>query len=300
VRPTRILLLGGEGQIGWELRRTLAPFGAVIAPPSAEVDLADPKRLIGAVREARPDIVVNAAAYTDVERAEDEPRRAEAINSVAPGVLAEEMVRAKGALVHFSTDYVFDGASAAPYREDDRTGPLNAYGATKLAGERAVQSAGGAALILRTSWVYSARRKNFLRTVLGLARSRPELNIVADQRGAPTWARSIAEATAAILARAWAPESGLASAAGLYHLSAAGETSWHGFAERIVACMTERDPGFPKAPVNPIATADYPTKAKRPAYSVLDNARLREAFGVALPDWRDQLAACLDDMVRTG
>lgn len=293
-RP-RILLFGGSGQIGYELRRTLMPLGEVTAPSHAEADFADPDSLRALLRRAEPQLVVNAAAYTDVERAEDESELATQVNGVAPGVIAEETARRGALLVHYSTDYVFDGTKPGPYGEDDPASPVNAYGAGKRTGETAIAAAGAGHLILRTSWVYAMRGRNFLRTVLRLARSCPELAIVADQRGAPTWARAIAKATAAILARGWRPADGLIAPSGIYHLTAAGETTWHGFASEIVRLAHARDPDFPAPPVQPIATADYPTRAKRPANSILDNARLAATFGVALPDWRDQLAACLDE-----
>ncbi len=293
-RP-RILLFGRDGQVGWELRRTLMPLGEIIAPARAEADFADPDSLRAVVRRAAPQLVVNAAAYTDVERAEDESALADRVNGIAPSVIAEEVALQDAALVHYSTDYVFDGTKPGPYSEDDPTAPVSAYGASKCAGEMAIAATGATHLILRTSWVYANRGRNFLRTVLRLAGSRPELAIVADQRGAPTWSRAIAEATAAILARGWRPGQGLGAPSGVYHLTAAGETTWYGFASEIVRLAHMRDAAFPAPPVQPIVTADYPTRAKRPANSVLDNSRLAATFGVALPDWRDQLAACLDE-----
>jgi dTDP-4-dehydrorhamnose reductase len=284
-----ILLLGGTGQLGRALIRALTPLDAVRAPMRAEADLADPDRLRALVRGARPRIVVNAAAYTDVERAEDEPAIAHAINGVAPGVLAEEAARAGALLVHYSTDYVFDGAKPAPYVESDAVAPLNAYGASKLAGERAIAAAGGSHLILRTSWVYAAEGRNFLNAILRQARAGKPLRVVADARGAPTWAGALADATAAILARGPGP------APGVYHLSAAGETTWHGFAARILARLAARDPAFPRVAVEPQSSAALGLKAKRPANSMLDNARVRAAFGVALASWEDQLESCLDE-----
>ena len=293
--PRPILLLGREGQLGWELRRTLMGLGTLLAPTRAEADLAAPEGLRELVTATHPLLVVNAAAYTDVERAEDEAALADRVNGDAPGVLADTAKNLGIPLVHFSTDYVFDGAKRTAYVEDDPTAPLNAYGRSKLRGEAAIRASGGAHLILRTGWVYSNRRRNFLRTMIHLAATRPTLAVVADQWGAPTWARAIAEATATILAHSWTAAAGLSVASGLYHLSAAGETSWHGFAAAIIAERHRRDSQSPTPPVTPLATADYPTKAARPAYSVLDNSALAHRFGVTLPDWREQLSLCLDE-----
>ncbi len=289
----KILLIGGQGQVGWELQRTLAPLGTVYAPARTELDLADADALRQAVRQAGPDLIVNAAAYTAVDQAERERDLAFRINGDAPGILAEEARRIDAAIVHYSTDYVFDGAKGAPYEEIDAPRPLNAYGESKLAGERAVAASGAAHLILRTSWVYGVRGKNFLLTMRRLGQERDELRVVDDQVGAPTWSRLIAEATASVLAHCLhkgsvAPV--LAERGGLYHLSCAGQVSWHGFARAIVATL-------PKPPrVTPIATQDYPTPAARPAYSVLSNGKLARAFGLVLPDWRRALALCLEDM----
>ncbi|HEX8692065.1 MAG TPA: dTDP-4-dehydrorhamnose reductase [Longimicrobium sp.] len=285
-----ILLLGRGGQVGWELERALAPLGRVVAPPRSQVDLARPEQLRDAVRGCRPRLVVNAAAYTAVDRAEAEPEAAFAANATAPGVLAEEARRAGAFLVHYSTDYVFDGSKRAPYAEGDAPNPLNVYGRSKLEGERAVQAAGGDYLVLRTSWVYGARGSNFLRTVLRLLEERGELRVVADQEGAPTWSRLVAEATAAVVAqgRSLRPRE-----AGVFHLSAAGSTSWHGFATAIQRAL----PAAQRAKrVAAIPSAEYPTPAARPAYSVLDNGRLRRAFGIALPEWDASLRLVLEEL----
>lgn len=294
-RP-RILLTGGTGQVGWELRRALAPLGEVVAPGRAELDLLDPGALRAAIRELAPRLVANAAAYTEVDRAESEPERAYAANATAPAVLAEEAARAGALLVHYSTDYVFDGEKGAPYAEDDPCAPLNVYGRTKREGEVAVAAAGGPHLVLRTSWVYGTRGKNFLRTMLRLAREREELRVVDDQRGAPTWCRMVAEATAVVVAGLRDGSGGFAPEGapwGTYHLSAAGETTWHGFAREIVALDPRRDEQRCRA-VLPIGTAEYPTPARRPRASVLDGSRLAAAFGVRLPHWREQLLQALD------
>jgi dTDP-4-dehydrorhamnose reductase len=291
-----ILLFGANGQVGWELRRTLAPLATVKALERADVDLADVDAVVRAVREAVPSMIVNAAAYTAVDRAEQEEALASAINANAPGLMANEAKRLGIPLVHYSTDYVFDGSKSAPHREEDAPAPLNVYGRTKLAGEAAIRDSGCAHLIFRTSWVYSMRGANFLLTVRRLAGELDELRIVADQTGAPTWARSIAEATALILARCGAPGQSavLMEKGGTYHMTAAGQTSWCGFAEAIVDWLRASGQPVRSKRVLGITTADYPTPAKRPANSVLDCARLRAMFGVAIPDWRDQLQLCLE------
>jgi len=291
-----ILLLGANGQVGWELRRALAPLGPVRALERAEADLSDPNALRRVVREAAPSLIVNAAAYTAVDRAEKEEALAQAINADAPGLLAEEAKLLGIALVHYSTDYVFDGTGDNPATERDPTAPLNAYGRTKLAGEAAIRDSGCAHLILRTSWVYSMRGANFLLTVKRLAAELEEMRIVADQTGAPTWARGIAEATALILARCGAPgETGvLAEKGGIYHLTASGETTWHGFAEAIVDWLRATGQPVRCKRVHPIPTSDYPTPARRPANSLLNCAKLYETFGITIPDWGDQLGLCVD------
>jgi len=290
--PPAILLLGRDGQIGFELQRTLAPLGAVIARGRAEIDLARPESLRAAMREHRPRLVVNAAAHTGVDAAEDEPDVAAAVNATAPGVLAAEAARLGAAMVHYSTDYVFDGAQRTPYREDDAPNPLNVYGATKLAGERAVLGSGAPALVLRTSWVYGLRGRNFLLTVRRLARERDALRIVDDQIGTPNWCRIVAEASARILAAADGDFAGLlGERGGLCHLSCAGETSWCGFARRILAASP--DAAERAMPVHPITTAEHPTRARRPPYSVLDGACLAERFGIRPPRWERALERAL-------
>lgn len=285
-RP-RILVTGARGQVGWELRRTLGCQGEVTALDSGALDLGDVDAIRNTVRERAPTIIVNAAAYTAVDKAESEPERAHAINAVAPGVFAEEAARLGALLVHYSTDYVFDGTGDAPWREDDAGGPLNVYGATKLAGEKAIAAAGCRHLIFRTSWVYGTRGANFLLTMRRLMRERPALRIVADQIGAPTWCRDLAEATAQVLVRV--AEAPGAAPWGVYHMTNAGETSWHGFAEAI----REFD-RIEHLTLEPIASRDYPTPAARPLNSRLANDRLERAFGLRLQDWRAALALCLD------
>lgn len=287
-----ILLTGKNGQVGWELQRTLQPVGKVTACDHAGLDLADAAAVRRKLDEVRPDVIVNAAAYTAVDKAESEPERAHAVNAAAPALLAQEAARRDALLIHYSTDYVFDGAKAAPYVETDPTGPLGAYGRSKLAGEEGIRASGCDHLIFRTSWVYAARGANFLRTILRLAAEREELRIVMDQVGAPTWARLIAEATALALRQALAERRHGRFESGLFHLACAGETSWHGFASAIVAGRS----GLRVKTVTPIATADYPTPAKRPANSRLNTDAFRARFGLALPDWRDCLPLCLEEL----
>jgi len=299
----KLLLLGANGQVGFELQRALAPLGEMTCgtrsgtlPGGAEcevADLADPDALRALLDDVAPAVIVNAAAYTAVDRAQSEPEAAHAINAVAPGVFADWCVAHGARLVHYSTDYVFDGQGTRPYREDDATAPLGVYGASKLAGEDAIRASGCEHLILRTAWVYGARGQNFLRTMLRVARERDLLRVVADQRGAPTPARWIAAATAAMLASSRAE-----SRATTFHLTAAGETTWHGFAQALfehahAAGLLARVPR-----VEAIATADYPTPARRPAYSRLDNTRLYDDFGLRLPDWRRGVSDVIAELSR--
>jgi dTDP-4-dehydrorhamnose reductase len=298
----RILLTGANGQVGWELRRTLGSQGEVIALDSKAMNLADAAAVRHKVREIAPHIIVNPAAYTAVDKAESESELANAVNAVAPGVLAEEAERLGALLVHYSTDYVFNGSGAVldsgearPWREDDACDPLNVYGATKLEGERAIQATGCRHLIFRTSWVYGARGSNFLLTMRRLMRERPELKIVADQIGAPTWCRDLAEATAQVLSQINAPANGLDQAEtwGVYHMTNAGETSWHGFAQAIQALDATGETRA-LARLFPIPSSEYPTPARRPLNSRLNNDKLEQAFGLRLQDWRAALALCMD------
>ncbi len=278
-----ILLLGATGQVGHALTRTLAPLGTIWAPGRDEVDLTDAESLRRAVDDEVPNLIVNAAAYTDVDGAEDAPERAAQINARAPRVLAEAAQEAEAWLVHYSTDYVFDGKKRTPYTEDDAPKPINTYGRTKRDGEIAVQDVGGRGVVLRTSWVYSARRSNFVRTMLGLADEHDTLTVVDDQIGVPTWAGWLAEATAAIGERLLASDD--SSLRGLYHLAGTGQTSWYGFAKAIFAQFERGD-----VSVEPVPTSEYPTPAPRPAYTVLDSTRVRETFGLSVPTWTAQLA----------
>jgi dTDP-4-dehydrorhamnose reductase len=287
-----ILLIGKQGQIAWELQVTLATLGNVTVLGSQELDLNNPDQIVDRVRSIQPQIIVNAAAYTAVDKAESEPELCMSINANAPRVLAELARQSQALLVHYSTDYVFDGQKTSPYVETDPTNPLGVYGASKLAGERAIIQVDCPHLILRTTWVYGNRGKNFLLTILRLAAEKSELKIVADQIGAPTWSRSIAEATSQIVAQCHRDRS---SIKGLYNLSAAGSTSWHGFASEIVSQYRSLYPERHLAIQNivPIPASEYPTPAQRPANSRLDNSKILQDFGVILPDWNSSLGQLL-------
>jgi dTDP-4-dehydrorhamnose reductase len=293
----RILLTGATGQIGWELGRCLLPLGEVVALNRSQCDLARPQDLAGIVDAVKPQVIVNAAAYTAVDKAEEEAEVAMTVNAAAPGELAKAARRHGALLVHYSTDYVFDGRNPDAYREDDKRNPLGAYGRSKLAGEDAVRASDADHLIFRTSWIYAARGRNFLKTILRLAGEREELRIVSDQCGAPTWARLVAEVTALVLARELQHGRMSGFESGTYHLTASGETSWHGFAREIVAGARERGADLKCRSVVPIATVDYPLPAARPANSRLSTARLTERFGLNLPGWQRCLALCLDELV---
>lgn len=292
----KLLLLGGGGQVGHELRRSLAPLGEVIVTTrdgrladgssGESLDLQDLEAIAPLVERLAPDVVVNASAHTAVDRAESEPELAFRINAEAPGRLADACAARGIALLHYSTDYVFDGAGTRPYREHDATAPTGVYGASKLAGERAIAASGGPHLILRTAWVYALYGHNFLRTMLRLAGERDELRVVADQIGSPTPAWLIADTTATILRH------GLV-ASGVRHLVADGATSWHGFADALMDEAVARGLIARKPRIVPVTTAEFPTPARRPAYSVLDCSRLQREYGLALPTWREALATTL-------
>ena len=286
-----ILLTGVNGQVGFELARSLQGLGKVVALDRSELDLADLDQVRRVVREVKPGLIVNPAAHTAVDKAETDVEAAIRLNAEAPGVLAEEAKRLGAALIHYSTDYVFDGTKDGAYVESDAVNPQNVYGKSKLAGEQAIAAAGCAHLIFRTSWVYGTRGKNFLLTMLRLGAEREELSVVADQIGAPTWSNTIAALSANVLAQAPAVGEGdwWQQHSGIYHLTASGVTSWHGFAGAIFEFSD-----LPRKPVvKPIPAASYPTPAARPANSRISNDKLADTFGVRAPDWRDALRLCM-------
>jgi dTDP-4-dehydrorhamnose reductase len=297
INNKRILLIGPNGQVGWELLRCVQPLGQVFTAgrnrskqEQSYMDLADPNSIRNVIREIKPAIILNAAAYTVVDKAEKESQLAYTINGTAPGILAEECLRLKTLLIHYSTDYVFDGNNFQPYTENDSVNPQSVYGASKLAGEQAIQAVGGEYLILRTAWVYGLRGKNFLLTMQRLAKEREELKIVADQIGSPTWSRMIAQGTAHILAQLYSPiyPIDIKNFCGIYHLTCAGQTNWYEFAKAIIAQYDRQ------VNILPITTTDYPAPAKRPNYSVLSNLKLAQTFGISLPPWDKALELCLD------
>jgi dTDP-4-dehydrorhamnose reductase len=290
---TRILVTGRTGQIGWELQGALAPLGTVIALDRSAMDLASPDSIRRAIRDAKPEIIVNAAAYTHVDKAESEPDLAMKVNGVAPGIMAEEAKRLGAILVHYSTDYVFDGELDRPYVEDDPPNPVNAYGKTKLAGELAVAAVGGRHLILRSSWVYSARGSNFVLTVLRLAREKPELAMVDDQTGSPTWARALAEATAELLLR----KDRVLGHSGVYHLAASGHASRYEFANDVIRIMRDvcgEVGGWAK--VRPITSGEYPLPARRPRNPIMGQDKVKRILGVEMTHWRDELRSFLVEL----
>ena len=284
----KILITGQHGQVSRELQQRLPSLGELIVLGREQLDLANPDQIRQQVRAHRPDLIINAAAHTAVDQAESEPDLAFAINAIAPGILAEEAKTLGIPLIHYSTDYVFDGSKPAPYAESDTPSPLGVYGQSKLAGEQAIAAVGGEYLILRTSWVYSSHGKNFLLTMQRLLQEKPHLRIVADQIGAPTWAGSIANSTRALIERWQAGEPG---PWGVYHLTARGETSWFGFAEAIGEHL--RKQGKACAELAPIPSSAYPTPAKRPLNSRLDCSRLQQQWHVSQPAWQDALRECL-------
>ena len=291
----RVVLIGGKGQMAMSLARVLPARGfdvTVLARP--EYDLTRPAEITDAIAAARPSVVINPAAYTAVDRAEIEPATAFAINRDGAAAISSAAARAGAAVIHFSTDYVFDGGKTTPYLETDATAPQGVYGASKLAGEAAVALVNPRHVILRTAWVCSADGANFLKTMLRLAAERPELRIVDDQRGSPTFAADIAEATA-VIAGAIRDTAAGAPQFGVFHLASAGETSWCGFARAIMAAS--KDLGGPSVPVKAITTADFPTKAHRPAYSKLDTSKLARTYGIALPEWEAAMHTCLGNIL---
>lgn len=298
----KILLFGKNGQVGWELQRSLAPLGELVAlaSDSRELcgDLTDLAGIARTVRAVAPDIIVNAAAHTAVDRAESEPDLARTLNALAPGVLAQEAQRSGAWLVHYSTDYVFDGSGDAPWRETDATGPLNIYGQTKLEGEAAIRASGCRHLIFRTSWVYAARGGNFAQTMLRLARERDNLAVIHDQIGAPTGADLLADVSAhAIRAAMQRPELG-----GLYHLAAGGQTSWYDYARFVIDFARQAGSAIKVAPeaIQPVSSSAFPTAAKRPLNSRLDTHKLQTSFGLQLPHWQDGIARMLEEALVSG
>ena len=301
----KIVIVGRNGQLAWEAAQQFQGLGEVICIGRPELDLTDIEGVRAEIRRIKPPVLVNAAAYTAVDQAESEPDVAMKINSDAPALMAEEMKRLGGLFITYSTDYIFDGKKASSYSETDPTAPLNVYGSSKLSGEKAVEAVGGSYLIFRTSWVYGARGKNFLKTILKLATERTELRVVDDQVGAPTWSRDLANATRKIIEQLAAQSSSarisigeaLGDRRGIYHMTAAGSVSWCGFAAAILEEMGKR--GLSKsglAKIVPIPGSEYPTPAARPQNSRLCNDKLKNAFGVMLPQWRASLAAVMDEL----
>ena len=286
----KVLINGRHGQVSHELQRRLGVLGELIVLGREQLDLAQPDQIRRQVQNLRPDLIINAAAHTAVDLAESEPQAAFAINAIAPGILAEEALALDIPLIHYSTDYVFDGLKAGPYNEDDTPNPLGVYGKSKLAGEQAIKDVQGKHLILRTSWVYSNHGRNFLLTMQRLLQEKPELRVVADQIGAPTWAGTLANSTLALIEHWQARE---VANWGIYHLTAQGETSWFGFAQAIGEAL--RQQGKPCAALFPIPSSDYPTPAARPLNSRLDCSRLQRDWGVSQPDWQTALRECLTE-----
>lgn len=296
----KILLLGKNGQVGWQLQRALAPLGEIVALERKDAggDLADPQGLAAAVRAAKPQVIVNAAAYTAVDKAESEPQLARLINTEAPAALAREAAASGALLVHYSTDYVFDGSGSAPWQESDATGPLNVYGTTKLAGEQAIAASGCAHLTFRTSWVYAAHGDNFIKTMLRLAATRERLTVIDDQKGAPTGAELIADVTAHAISQTLQQP----AKAGLYHLTAAGEASWFDYAQYVLALARQARPQGVKTAaggVQPIASSQYPAAARRPLNSRLDTRRLQAAFGLQMPPWQQGVTRVLREILES-
>ncbi len=290
----KIVLFGHAGQLGTRLHTVLAAKAVVRGVDRDQIDLADLAQVRALLAAEKPDVIVNAAAYTAVDQAESDAEAAARINADAPRAMAEAAAASGALLIHYSTDYVFDGAASVPYTEDSATAPVSVYGRTKLEGEQAIRASGAPHIILRTAWLYSNRGKNFLKTMLRLAEERDELRVVADQFGCPTYSDRVADATGEILAQMYERGVPRAELFGTYHIACGGVTSWHGFAQKIMELA-----GKSKVRVTPIATADYPTPARRPMYSVLDCGKLARAFGIRLPAWEDALHACLDDRART-
>lgn len=290
----RLLVTGASGQVGGELIHTLDPLGVVIAPTRAEMDLANPASVRDFIRQTRPDWIVSAGAYTAVDKAESERDLAFAINADSVGVMGEEAKALGASVLHYSTDYVFNGQGTTPYVESDPTGPLGVYGESKLAGEEALLGSGAKAFIFRTSWVYGATGKNFLRTILKYAREREQLRIVNDQHGAPTWSRDLARMAAHVIGHCEAADA-TTELSGVYHAAGSGETTWAGFTEEAISQLRRREPGAKLATVTGIPTAEYPTPAARPANSRLNCGKLEGAYGWKMMDWRESLGNVLEE-----
>ena len=297
-----ILLTGATGQVGGELLRVLPELGEVIAPPRSTMDLANPQSIRETIRAVQPRWIVNPGAYTAVDKAESEPDLAYAINAHAVQTIGEEAHAIGAGVIHFSTDYVFSGTGTTPWVETDDPAPVCIYGATKLAGERALAATGAGHMIFRTSWVYGAEGKNFLRTILQLAREREHLRIVGDQYGAPTWSRDLAEMTLQVIGRCEKDAAGkplvdvLSQVSGIYHASGRGETTWHAFAAEAVRLQREKEPDTPFARIEAITTAEYPTPAKRPANSLLSCKKLHQQFGWRMMDWHESLCEVMEEL----
>lgn len=292
----RLLVTGCNGQVGWELVRCLQPLGEVVTADHRQMDLTNLDGIRTTLRDISPDVIVNAAAYTAVDKAEENETVAMLVNGQAPGVLAEEARKTGALLIHYSTDYVFDGKKTGPYTEDDTLDPINTYGRSKLMGEEAIQAVDVDHVILRTSWVYATRGANFLRTIIRLAQEREVLNIVADQTGSPTWARLIAESTAHIIRQSQNDRANTSFQSDLYHLTAAGECSWFNFAQAIVG-QARKLPGLSLTltELSPISTQAYPTPAQRPMNSRLATAKLEKQFGLQMPYWGTALELCMSE-----
>lgn len=295
IKQPKILLIGKNGQLGWELKRTLAPIGQVIDLDRTQLDLTDVKQIRQQLRTIKPDFIVNAAAYTEVDGAEDDIAMATAINAMGPEILAEEAKRLGAFVIHYSTDFIFDGTQNKPYTENDIPNPLSVYGQAKLAGEKAIIASGAPYFIFRTSWVYGLRRKNFMLTILKLAREGKIIRVVDDQIGCPTWCRLIAELTSSVLAKG---SSFLCEKQGIYHLTAGGQASRFDFAKAII----EKSLGIASDSIKliPVPTTEFPTKAKRPAYSVLSNTKLLRTFGLILPKWDSSLDMVAEEISNMG
>jgi dTDP-4-dehydrorhamnose reductase len=288
----KFLLIGKNGQVGWELNRSLSKLGNVFAVGRNELDLSMPETLGTIIQDIRPDIIINAAAYTDVDKAESEPELAMTVNGISPGVIAREAKKIGAGMIHYSTDYVFDGKATSPYKEENPIYPLNIYGQSKLAGEKAVTQSGIPHIIIRTSWVYSLRGSNFLLTIQKLAQTRKQIKVVDDQTGSPTWSRSIAESTTRILEQSLtrsATTQKLFIGSGIFHMSCSGRTNWFGFANKILQFSGLSN----NTELIPVSTTEYTTPAVRPKYSLLSNKKLKQVFNQEMPQWQDALKQCL-------